>query len=162
MTRDPKLTFGPACPFTPWDQSQQKQLHANRCEGEMGTGEKKRPLLTRQIGTGACSTLGLAPGGIRELSRKLGGTGQTPLMVNSTPHAKFHDASEAKLLPFVADCVVIHMVAPLSTSQNRTTPERMALCVCVRGSVSTFSFLCIFAAIFWWLSECVCTHLFES
>lgn len=45
MTRDPKLTFAPACPFTPWDQSQQKQLHAKRCEGEMDTGEKKKPVL---------------------------------------------------------------------------------------------------------------------
>lgn len=53
MTRDPKLTFDPAAPFTPWDQSQQKQLHARRCEGEkMGTGEKKRPGLERHIGTG--------------------------------------------------------------------------------------------------------------
>lgn len=83
MTRDPKLTFGPACPFTPWDQSQQKQLHANRCEGEMGTGEKKRPLLTRQVGTGGVQQPGSSHRGASESSggpmAGLGGTKQTDL-----------------------------------------------------------------------------------
>lgn len=62
MTHDPKLTFAPACPFTPWDQSQQKQLHAKKCEGEMDTGEKRKPVLETYIGIRACSILGLVTG----------------------------------------------------------------------------------------------------
>lgn len=41
MTHHPKLTFSPACPFTPWDQSQQTQLHAKSVKGRE-TQERKR------------------------------------------------------------------------------------------------------------------------
>lgn len=55
MTHHPKLTFSPACPFTPWDQSQQTQLHARRCEGERDTREKEEPVLETWRGFEACS-----------------------------------------------------------------------------------------------------------
>lgn len=41
----PKLTFSPACPFNPWDQSQQTQWHAKRCEGMGETQEREEPVL---------------------------------------------------------------------------------------------------------------------
>lgn len=39
----PKLTFSPACPFKPWDQTQQTQSHASRCVegGETQEGREK-------------------------------------------------------------------------------------------------------------------------
>lgn len=43
MACGPKLTFSPACPFKPWDQTQQTQSHASRCvEGGETQGERER------------------------------------------------------------------------------------------------------------------------
>lgn len=70
MAHDPKLTFSPACPFTPWDQSQQTQSHAKRCEGERDTREKEEPVLETWRGFGACSILRTSDG---EVGKELRG-----------------------------------------------------------------------------------------
>lgn len=57
MAHAPKLTLTPACPFKPWDQSQQTQSHAKECEGGRETQEREEPLLETWRGFGACSIL---------------------------------------------------------------------------------------------------------
>lgn len=57
MLHAPKLTFSPACPFKPWDQSQQTQSHAKRCEGMRETQKREEPVLETWRGHGACSIL---------------------------------------------------------------------------------------------------------
>lgn len=53
----PKLTFSPACPFKPWDQSQQTQSHAKRCEGRRETQKREELVLETWRGLEACSIL---------------------------------------------------------------------------------------------------------
>lgn len=60
----PKLTLSPACPFKPWDQSQQTQSHASRSEGGVGdTGEREEPVLDTWRGFRTCSILRTSDGG---------------------------------------------------------------------------------------------------
>lgn len=45
MAHAPKLTFSPACPFKPWDQSQQTHRMQKGCEEERDTREREEPVL---------------------------------------------------------------------------------------------------------------------
>lgn len=62
MAHAPKLTFSPACPFKPWDQSQQTQSHAKRCKEERDTREREDSVLETWRGFGACSILRTSDG----------------------------------------------------------------------------------------------------